>query len=295
MRDLDETTITAAAIEAFAETPDARSKEVLTALVRHLHAFLCEVEPTEAEWLQGIEFLTRTGKTCTDERQEFILLSDVLGATTLLDAINHRNPGGATANSVLGPFFFENRPTAANGADIAGGVDGEPLYFEGIVTTHRNEPIPGAAVDVWHSDGEGHYDVMHPSLERTAMRALFETDAAGRFSFWSVVPSSYPIPTDGPVGDILRAGRRGDMRPAHVHVRVEAPGFERLTTMVFVAGDPYLDADPVFGVKASLIEPYARHEAGPAPDGSTRDEPFRTCRYRFGLAPADPGRGAQAG
>lgn len=286
MRDLNETTITDAVLGTLSGTPSPRLRAVLSALAQHLHGFVREVEPTEAEWMEAIAFLTRTGQTCTDVRQEFILLSDTLGVTMLVDAINHRVPGGATENSVLGPFFFADRPTAVNGSDISGGLAGEPLYFEGLVTSHDGRPVAGAGVDVWHSDADGHYDVMNPALTDTAMRALFRTDAAGRFHFWSVMPASYPIPTDGPVGDMLKATGRPEMRPAHVHVLVEAPGFERLTTMVFVEGDPFLDADPVFGVKGSLVEPFVRHEPGPAPDGSRRSEAFYSCRYRFGLAPA---------
>lgn len=293
MRDLNEQTVTDAVLAAFAETPDPRLKTVLSALVRHLHAFVREVEPSEAEWMKGIEFLTRAGKTCSDVRQEFILLSDTLGVTMLVDAVNHRYPGGATENSVLGPFFFQNRPVASNGSDISGGVEGEPLYFEGVVTTHDGRPVAGANVDVWHSDADGHYDVMNPLLKGSAMRALFRTDAEGRFHFWSVMPASYPIPMDGPVGDMLKAARRSEMRPAHVHILVEAPGFARLTTMVFVDGDPFLGEDPVFGVKNSLVEPFVRHEPGRAPDGSVRDVPFYTCRYRFGLAPAQAAQAAE--
>lgn len=294
MADLDETTITAEVLKALAGTPDPRMKQVAGALIRHLHAFIREIEPTEAEWMAGIDFLTRTGKMCSDVRQEFILLSDTLGVTALVDAVNHRHATGATANSVLGPFYFENRPTAENGADISGGVHGEALYFEGVVTDTSGRPVAGALVDIWHSDGDGHYDVMLPDFDgkTTAMRALFRTGADGRFWFHSILPTSYPIPGDGPVGELMRATNRSIMRPAHIHVLVQAPGHERLTTMVFPEGDPHLASDPVFGVKASLIEGFAKHPPGPAPDGTLIDRPFFVGRYRFGLAPTKAGAAA---
>lgn len=268
--DATEATITGQVLAALAGTPDPRLKAVMSALVRHLHAFVREVEPTEPEWMAGIEFLTRTGKMCSDVRQEFILLSDVLGVTTLVDAVNHRLPGGATENSVLGPFFFEQRPEVVNGTDISSGLPGKPMLFVGRVIDLDGRPVAGAQVDVWHSDAEGHYDVMLPDHDgvRTAMRALLRTQADGRFWFRSILPASYPIPGDGPVGDMMRATARDNMRPAHVHVLVRAPGYETLTTMLFVEDDPHISHDPVFGVKRSLLRTFgdANAEATVASD-----------------------------
>jgi hydroxyquinol 1,2-dioxygenase len=286
MPDADEHAITEAVLRTFAGTPNPRTRQIFEALVRHLHAFVREVEPSEDEWRQGIAFLTRTGQLCTDTRQEFILLSDTLGVTMLVDALNRRHRADATENSVLGPFYRENRPTVANGADISGGLPGAPLFFEGHVVDPAGQPIAGALVDVWHADAQGHYDCDIPGREEPAMRALFRTDGAGCFRFRSLMPASYPIPTDGTAGEMLRASKRSVMRPAHVHVRAEAPGYQRLTTTLFVAGDRYLVEDPVFGVKNTLVTAFERQGPGLAPDGTRLDEPFYVVRYTFRLTPA---------
>jgi hydroxyquinol 1,2-dioxygenase len=218
--------------------------------------------------------LTRTGKLCDDDRQEFILLSDVLGVTTRVDLINHRFPAGATEHSVLGPFFVADRPAFDNGADITNGVEGQPLLVSCRVLDSQGKPVAGARVDIWHSDDSGYYDILMPNRnrqgrDRLALRGLFRSDADGRFWFTSIVPASYPIPTDGTVGELLNAAGRSPVRPAHLHVRIEAPGYERLTTMLFVAGDKHLDSDPVFGVKSSLIVPFKKlHSGQHAPDGA---------------------------
>jgi hydroxyquinol 1,2-dioxygenase len=286
MSDLTEETITDVVLDALKRTPDARTKAVMEALVRHVHAFVREVEPSEEEWIAGIKFLTATGKMCSDERQEFILLSDTLGVTALVDAMNHRYPSGATANSVLGPFYFEDRPRAVPGSDISGGAAGAPMYFAGRILDEQGAPVVGAAVDIWHADGEGHYDVTHPEHRHgeSAMRALLQTDQEGRFRFRSVLPVSYPIPDDGPVGMMVRLTGRSNVRPAHVHVRVDAPGFHRLTTMLFVEGDPYMADDPVFGVKDGLVHPFVLMPAGCMPDGIVSDVPYYSVDYDFRLA-----------
>ncbi|MGI9492457.1 MAG: dioxygenase [Geminicoccaceae bacterium] len=261
-----------------------RVKKVLNAFTRHLHAFLEEVEPSEEEWEWAIDFLTRTGRLSTGGRQEFVLLSDVMGATARVDLINHRFPDGATENSVLGPFFVEDRPAVANGDDISGGIPGEPLVMSGRVLDIEGTPIGGARVDIWHSDDDGAYDVMMKDRDGHAMRGLFRTDAEGRFWFTSIMPTSYPIPDDGTIGQILKAANRSIMRPGHVHVRVDAPGFERLTTMVFIDGDPYLDSDPVFGVKDSLVRPFVRKSDLHLPDGQKAPSPCYAIEYDFVLA-----------
>lgn len=288
MLTINEETITQAVLESLDGTPDPRLKKIMTSFVQHLHAFVRDVEPSEEEWFKAISFLTETGKMCSDVRQEFILLSDTLGVTTLVDAINHRYPSGATSNSVLGPFFFEGREEMDLGADISGEATGETFYFQGVVKDVNGKPIAGAEVDVWHSDADGHYDMMLPGFEqgKTAMRALLRSDADGSFWFRSVAPTFYPIPDDGPVGAMMRATRRSNMRPGHVHFMIAAPGYERLTTMVFVGGDPNIESDPVFGVKEELIKDFKRHQSGRLPDGSETDQPFVAVDYQFVMAPA---------
>lgn len=286
MRDLNRDTITEAVVATLAGAEDGRLAEILQALVRHVHAFVAEVGLTEEEWAAGVDFLTRTGRLCTPTRQEFILLSDVLGVTMLVDAVNHERSGSATENSVLGPFFRQDRPEHTTGADISAGLAGEALFVEGRVLDHEHRPVPGALVDVWHSDAEGHYDVDVPGQEGPAMRGSFRTGADGRFAFRSVRPAPYPIPGDGTVGELMSATGRPLMRPAHVHFRIEADGFQRVTTMLFPADDPYLDADPVFGVKQSLTARYETHPSGTGPCRGLTDAPYTLLRREFVLEPA---------
>ena len=285
-RDIREESLTGAVLATMKGTSNPRARQVLSALTRHLHAFLEEVQPTEGEWEYGIEFLTRTGHLSTGGRQEFVLLSDVTGATARVDLINNRFPSGATENSVLGPFFVEDRPTFENGEDISGGIKGKPMFFNARVIDTDGQPVAGARVDIWHSDDDGHYDIMLPEQKDPAMRGLFRTDAHGRVWFTSILPKSYPIPDDGTVGDLLRVSNRSIMRPAHVHVRVEAPGFRRLTTMLFLDGDRHLDSDPVFGVKQSLIMPFVEKTDQRAPDGKKVPSPAYCVEYDFVLARA---------
>ncbi|MEV7326366.1 dioxygenase [Streptomyces sp. NPDC093970] len=285
MRDLTEDTITEAVIATMRDTKDARLAEILDSLVRHIHSFVREVGLTEEEWVRGVDFLTRTGQLCTPTRQEFILLSDVLGITMLVDALNNKRPAEATQNSVLGPFFRDDRPEHSDGADISEGLPGTPLFFEGQVVDREGTPVGGAAVDIWHSDAEGHYDVDVPDRTDPAMRGLIRTDQGGRFSFRSIRPASYPIPGDGTVGAFMSATGRSLMRPAHVHLMIEADGFQRVTTMLFPSDDLYLDADPVFGVKQSLVATYDDHAAGAGPCGGRTDEAYTLLRHTFVLEP----------
>lgn len=287
MRNFDEETITEAVLERVGQARDPRMKQISEALVRHLHGFIREVRPSQAEWEQGIRFLTRTGHMCDDKRQEFILLSDVLGVSMLVDAINHGAAAGATESTVLGPFYVEAAPEKALGANISDGIDGEPLIVTGSVSSLDGKAIAGATIDVWHSDGDGYYDVQQ--LEETGgltMRARFRSDANGKFYFWTIRPAAYPIPHDGPVGKMLDAQGRHPWRPAHVHFMISAPGYQQLVTHIFADGDQYLDSDVVFGVKDSLIRMFAARPAGVAPDGRILDAPFHHLNYDFGLTPA---------
>lgn len=286
--DFDEHTITQAVLDRFADTPDPRLKRIMASLVRHLHDFVRDVEPSFDEWHGAVEFLTRTGRMCTDMRQEFILLSDTLGVSMLVDAINHRMPAGATETTVLGPFYVHAAPELPNGADVSPGMPGEPLRVEGTVSSANGGPLAGATVDIWHSDKDGFYDVQRPELEAAVGRARFRTDAEGRFHFWTTQPTFYPIPVDGPVGDMIKATGRHPYRPAHVHFMISAPGHETLVTHVFAEGDPYLGSDAVFGVKRSLVREFAREAPGAAaPDGRRMDTAWRRLSYDFGLKPVE--------
>ncbi|MGM5028033.1 intradiol ring-cleavage dioxygenase [Tardiphaga sp. 862_B3_N4_1] len=286
MRNFNENTITDAVLDRITDAGQPRIRQISEALVRHLHALVREIRPTQREWEQGIEFLTRTGHMCDDKRQEFILLSDTLGVSMLVDAINHGAEKGVTDTTVLGPFFVQAAPEKKLGEDISGGMEGDPMIVTGSVSMPDGKPIANATIDVWHSDDDGYYDVQQlDKIGDLAMRARFHADAEGRFRFWSIKPAAYPIPHDGPVGDMLTAQGRHPWRPAHVHFMISAPDFEQLVTHVFVAGDKYLDSDVVFGVKDTLIREFARKDAGEAPDGRMQNTPYYHLNYDFGLKP----------
>jgi len=239
---------------SFAGTPDPRLREVMTSLVRHLHAFVKDVELTEEEWGAAVDLLTRTGRMSDDVRQEFILLSDVLGVSMLVETLNHRTGGTSTESTVLGPFHMVASPPRELGDTIALDGKGTPCEVTGRVTGEDGEPIPGASVDVWQANDDGFYDVQQPDLQpERNLRGLFTTDTEGRYRFRSIVPRHYPIPDDGPVGELLAATARHPFRPAHVHFIVSASGYRPVTTHAFVADSPYLDSDAVFGVKESLV------------------------------------------
>lgn len=284
MHDTSEQAITESVVASFDNTPNARLKQIMQSLVRHVHGFVSDVEPTMAEWEYAIGFLTRAGHITDDKRQEFILLSDTLGISMLVDAINHRMPDGATETTVLGPFYVQNPPEFPHGADIAGTAQGTPMFFSGEVTAPDGKAIGGAWVDVWQSDDEGFYDVQKPGQD-AELRARFHADVDGKFNFWSIVPTAYPIPADGPVGDMLSATGRHPYRPAHIHFMIGAPGYDTLVTHLFVEGDTYLESDAVFGVKDSLIVKLDEHPAGEAPGGRTEAGPWTSHFHRFGLRP----------
>jgi hydroxyquinol 1,2-dioxygenase len=271
----DHYSITLAVIARLAGTPDLRLKVIMTSLVQHLHAFAREVKLTEAEWLQGIEFLTATGQACDDKRQEFILLSDTLGLSMLTVAINNDKPAGCTEATVLGPFHAESAPHYAQGDDLANGAVGQPCVVRGSVRGLGGEPVPGALIEVWQSDAEGKYDVQRAGLDHAQARGVLKAGAHGEYHFKSILAEAYPIPDDGPVGDMLRAAQRHPWRPAHLHFMISAPGYASLTTHVFRKHDRYLDSDAVFGVRQSLIADWLRQ-----PDGSYLVE------FDFVLAPA---------
>jgi len=256
-RNLADEDLTQAVVASFEGAKTERFKQIAESLVTHLHAFATDVQLTEDEWFAGIDFLTRTGHTSTDQRQEFVLLSDVLGLSMLVVGVNNRRPPEATESTVFGPFFVENSPAFANGDDIARGFSGEPCFMSGRVVSVDGEPVPGARIEVWQADDEGFYDVQYTDLDQPRGRGHLTTDDDGRFWFWSVKPEAYPIPADGPVGELLQAAGRGPMRPAHVHFKVTAAGFQTLTTHVFDADSEHLDSDAVFGVRDGLVVRFA--------------------------------------
>ncbi len=280
-----EAAVTAEVLASFDGATSPRYREVAQSLVRHLHAFAREIRLSQDEWQFGIDFLTRAGHITDDRRQEFILLSDVLGLSMLTIGINAPASAGATESTVVGPFFVDGAPETPLGGDIAGGAKGQPCYVSGTVTDTAGRPIPGARIDVWQSDEDGFYDVQYPD-DRTAARGWLRSGPDGGYRFWSVHPAPYPIPDDGPVGDLLKAAGRGPMRPAHLHFKVTARGFRPLVTHIFVAGDPYLDRDAVFGVKESLIVEFTEHPPGAAPEGRTLSEPWSRVAFDMVLAPA---------
>ncbi|MFF4305462.1 intradiol ring-cleavage dioxygenase [Streptomyces sp. NPDC001601] len=262
-----EAEITRQVLDSFGDCTDPRLKEVLKSLVRHLHAFVREVRLTEDEWSKGIDFLTRAGHITHDRRQEFILLSDVLGASMQTVAVNNQAYGDATEATVFGPFFVEENPEIENGGDIAFGAAGEPCWVEGTVTDSTGKPVPGARIEVWEADEDGFYDTQYGD-DRTAARAHLFTGADGGYRFWGLTPTPYPIPHDGPVGELLAATGRSPMRASHLHFMVSAPGLRTLVTHIFVKGDELLDHDAVFGVKESLVKEFRRQRPDtPAPDG----------------------------
>ena len=276
--------VSEAARRAFAGTPDPRFRQIITALVEHLHAFVTEVELTPAEWEAGIDFLTRTGKTCTDIRQEFILLSDTLGVSVLVDEIANPKVPPATPSSVLGPFYTHDAPEIEQGGMITKDVKGELTYVHGTVRDLQGKPIAGALVETWETNGDGLYDNQYEVREEPDYRGFLYTGADGGFAFYAVKPVSYSIPTDGPVGEMLRAGARLSMRPAHLHLKISADGFAPLTTSAYTAGDPYIDCDAVFGVKPELIRSYQQYD--PQRHGALATKPKFVLDFDVVLPPA---------
>lgn len=276
---------------SFDGTPDPRLKLLMRALTRHLHAFLREVRLTEDEWAAAIAFLTEAGHITDADRQEFILLSDVLGASMQTIAVNNEAYGDATEATVTGPFFVEGAPRVPLGGDVSADAAGEPCWVEGTVTDTDGRPVPGARIEVWEADEDGRYDVQYGD-GRTAARAHLFAGEQGEYRFWGLTPTPYPIPHDGPVGRLLEATGRSPMRAPHLHFMVTAEGRRRLVTHIFVRGDELIGRDAVFGERESLVRDFVRHPAGtPAPDG--RDLGGRAwsgVRFDIVLAPAGPAR-----
>ncbi len=270
-------------VASFAGTPDARLHAVLTSLVTHLHAFARDVRLTEAEWAAGIEFLTTVGHRTDDRRQEFVLLSDVLGFSMQIVTVNDAADDAATEATVLGPFFVDGAPEVGLGGDLGGGAPGEPCWVEGTVTGVDGDPVADARLDVWEADSDGLYDVQRDG-GATSARGVLHTDDEGNYRFWCVTPTPYPIPTDGPVGAMLQATARSAMRAPHLHVKATAPGYRTLVTHVFVAGGEVVH-DSVFGVRESLLRDFER-SSGPTPDGRAVDGTWTRCRFDLNLAPA---------
>ena len=270
-----------------AKAKDARLAEVMGAITRHLHAAVKEIEPTQEEWFEAIKFLTSVGHTCNDWRQEFILLSDSLGVSMLVDAINNRKPSGASESTVLGPFHVPDAPELPMGADICLDQKGEPMLVRGRIMGTDGQPLDGAKIDVWQANDEGFYDVQQKGLQPDFnLRGVFRTGPDGTYHFKGVKPKFYPIPDDGPVGQMLQKLGRHPYRPAHLHYILEAPGFETLITHIFDPDDPYIHSDAVFGVKESLL---AKFDLISDPEQIARagfDRPYYEVVHDFVLAPA---------
>lgn len=276
-------------VASFDNTRDPRLKQIMQSLTVHLHDFIRDVRLTEKEWNHAIDFLTEVGHITDDKRQEFVLLSDTLGASMQTIAVNNEAYEDATEATVFGPFFVDDAPEIPQGGDMAFGAKGQPAWVEGTVTDTEGNPIPGARVEVWECDEEGLYDVQY-SDDRTACRAHLFTDEEGRYSFWGLTPVPYPIPHDGPVGQMLQATGRSPLRAAHLHFMVTAVEKRTLITHIFVEGDPQLEiGDSVFGVKDSLIKCFHQQSAGTAtPDGrDLGEQPWARTRFDVVLAPVD--------
>lgn len=282
-----EADVTGAVIDAMARTPDARLREVMAAFVRHSHAFLREVLPTEDEFEAALRFIVAIGHASTGLKNEAVLAADVLGISSLVGLLNNPIGGGQTAAALLGPFWRANAPTCSLGDTLARSeTPGLPLFVSGVVRDMNGKPVAGASVDVWHASPVGLYENQDPEQQEMNLRGLFTTDADGRYYFRSVRPAGYPVPTDGPIGDLLRAQIRHPYRPAHMHFMITKPGFKTLITQIFADDADNLTTDVTFSVIRSIIGNYQLHEDGtpPAPDV---EGPFYTLQYDFALEPGE--------
>jgi maleylacetate reductase len=276
--------LTEQVVASFDRAPDARVGRLLGDLVRHLHHFVTSNDVTESEWHYAIDFLTRTGQISGPTRQEFVLLSDTLGVSSIVDLLTNSRTPGTTPSAVLGPFYVDGPPEVAHGSDIAEGLAGTPLWADIKITDTYGTPVQGAVVDVWQSNEDGFYDVQLPDLDGPVLRARLRSDEQGRLTFWSILPSDYPIPDDGPVGQMLAAVGRHPNRAPHLHFMIAAPGHRHLVTQLFVEGGAYLDGDSVFGVKDELIVDFTPQH-GPTPDGRGIVGEWRRLDFTFRIAP----------
>ncbi|RNL87544.1 dioxygenase family protein [Halostreptopolyspora alba] len=282
---VNEDNITDLAVERWATAHSPRLAELMTTLVRYLHAYTREVRITEDEWTAAIEWLTELGKISTDKRQEVILASDVLGLSMLVVQLNNRFSPEATPATVLGPFHIDGSPAAPYGFDMSDGIPGTPLYLTGTVTDPQGKPVPNAVLDVWQADAEGTYESQLSEIDEARLRAKYQTREDGTYCIRTIAPLGYTIPMDGPVGDLIRTTDISCYRPAHIHFLIEEPGYEKLITHLFQQGSDYLDSDVVFGVKDALILPFTERPAGPTPDGGTLDRTYLHGEYDFVLQP----------
>jgi len=280
-----EDNITDLAAERWATATDPRTAELMTALVRHLHDFAREVRLTEAEWMAGIQWLTRTGQISDDKREEFILASDVLGLSMLVVQMNHRLDPKATPATVLGPFHIEGSPEFGYGGDMSDGVPGTPLVLHGTVRDLAGNPVGGAVLDVWQADTEGAYESQVPDIDEARLRAKYTTREDGSYCIRTIAPKGYTIPMDGPVGALIGQTEISHFRPAHVHFLINVLGYEPLITHLFQEGAEYLDSDVVFGTKQELVVAFEPRDPGPTPDGGSIDKPWLDASYDFVLQP----------
>ena len=285
MRQFNEDNLTAAVIERFNESKDERFRHVITAAVKHLHAFARDVNLTEEEWFEGIKFLTAVGQKCDDKRQEFILLSDILGLSMMLVALNHKGAPGATEATVLGPFFAHGAKEYGYGADLRAGASqkGEDVWVTGRILSVDGKPIPNAVLDIWQAKADGIYDLQTGG--EFELRGRVKANEKGEYAFASYKPKFYSVPMDGPVGDLIRATTNDHMRPAHMHAIVSAPGYQQVITHVFVEGDPHLDGDAVYAVKDSLVGKYQTVNDATEARKLGLPNPFLKLNWDFRLSP----------
>jgi hydroxyquinol 1,2-dioxygenase len=293
MTQYSEATVTQAVKDSLRDCTDPRFKQVMTAFIEHLHAFIREVDLTEAEWSDAVRFLMETGKGSTERRNEFVLLSDTLGVSMLVVQLAQarksatlKGATAATEATVEGPFYWEGAPDVPLGTNIAEGVPGEPALYCGRVTDVEGRPLAGALLDVWSGDGDGNYDVQVSTPPKMRARGRLKTDDEGRYYFWSIKPTAYPIPDDLTAGTMLKRMGRKNWRPGHLHVMVSADRHVPLTTHLFVAGSKHLESDAVFAVRNSLVVEFEPHAPGKALDGRVMKTPYHVANYDFRLAPA---------
>lgn len=286
MPNATEEILTERALQQWEACHSPRLREIIQSLVKHLHGFVREVDLTQQEWLTAVDWLAATGKLCTEKRHEFILCSDVLGVSMLVDSINHRFPEGATPSTVMGPFHIEDSPEMQMGANMAEGLGGETCFMVGTVRDLAGKPIAGARLDIWQADADGMYESQLGSQE-PLLRAIFETGADGKYVIRTIAPPGYSIPMDGTVGDLLRKTDISHFRPAHIHFLIKAAGYETLITHLFRKGTRYIDSDVVFGVKDKLITEFKKMPPGKTPTGEISETPFLVVNYDFVLSPAE--------